>query len=79
MEIGDIRKCDVCQSEVPTGQIFRQVKLRPEFLDLFLCLPDPDLQPSWRFVKDGSGQLQLDICLDCTGNMGSGLKGIESQ
>jgi hypothetical protein len=73
MKVGAKRTCDVCGSEIPPRTTFRQVSLRREALRIFLH-SDPDLQPTWQEKGDGSGQIQVDICLACNAGMGGSVK-----
>ena len=71
MKTGSQRTCDVCGQAIPPRTGFHQVRLRPEAVRIFLGLADAELEPNWRIAKDGSGQVELDICQQCRAGMGT--------
>ena len=48
---------------------------------MFLSVDDAaEVQPTWREVGDGSGDVELDVCADCRNGMpGSGMTSVESR
>ncbi|WP_088258671.1 hypothetical protein [Fimbriiglobus ruber] len=68
MKISGSRKCDICQAEIPPKTTFRHGVLERQALGAFLNC-DPDLQPTWQEVGDGSGKILMDICLECNEGM----------
>lgn len=66
-----IRICDVCSEEIPKRTMCRQVKLKLEVANL-LFSRNPELTPTWTTLPDGN--IQLDICLDCSLSMGKFLE-----
>jgi len=73
MKVGPKRTCDVCGGEIPPRTTYRQVRMRREALQVFLNA-DPEMQPVWQELGDGSGQIQVDICLACNAGMGGSVK-----
>jgi hypothetical protein len=64
---GNIRFCDICQEEIPKGDKYRSVTLRPEGAAMLLSAGDPDLIPTWKENPDGT--VTLDVCNICTLSM----------
>jgi hypothetical protein len=64
----EIRKCDVCDSAIPTGTIYRYAKISPDKAALLLDISDPELMTSWTQQPDGT--VIIDICLECHISMG---------
>ena len=69
MKIDDARSCDICGEKIPPGKTFRQLTATRDALKLFLQ-SDPDVQPRWQEVADGSGRIRLEICMTCHSSMG---------
>ena len=66
----NIRSCDVCGSEIPTGERYVVSKIPKHRLQLIEELMpgiEPDMRPT--MAVDSQGNLRLDICLDCHMNM----------
>lgn len=69
MKIGEQRTCDVCGAAIPKGRKYKVSLMDRAALEMFLSVQDPDLQPRWQEVGDGSGRLRMDICLTCNASM----------
>ena len=66
----NIRSCDVCSSEIPTGERYVVSKIPKHRLQLIEELMpgiEPDMRPT--MDVDSQGNLRLDICLNCHMNM----------
>jgi hypothetical protein len=72
VKIGSTRKCDVCGAVIPPATTYNTSKAGRDAIQAFMKLEDPDLQPTWQEVGDGSGNIRLDICLEYSSQMGAG-------
>jgi hypothetical protein len=71
MKVGSNRTCDICGELIPPKTNYRVAVMERQALQAFLSC-EPDQQPTWQEVGDGSGRVRLDICMDCNQNMASG-------
>jgi hypothetical protein len=62
MKIASRRTCDVCGQRI-LGKYCVQLMDRRALRAFLHC--DSQHQPTWQEVGDGSGQVRLDICMDC--------------
>lgn len=66
MKVGTTRKCDVCGTVIPPSETYKVAIMSREALSIFMNLDDPELQPTWQEVGDGSGKIRIETCLECS-------------
>lgn len=66
------RHCDVCDEEIPKGEWYRAATVPAKNAELFasmICDYDTEMMPTW--TQDASGNVRLDVCLECHSSMGT--------